>query len=171
LKGAKQSEKALATLREVYEDLHSELSECMEKWTTQLENAHFKLNASASDLMALQKEARQLCKIVVHSKETKNRAIASVKEKISQQQSVYHLMSKGVFTEETMLFVCWLKQVVHVIISMRLFPPSSNLQESQLLAPSVVLLFHAFFVSRECHGYEKPVGKCHRLLWGTGTDS
>ncbi len=100
VKGAKQSEKALATLREVNEDLHSELSNCMEKWTTQLEKAHFKLNASASDLMALRKEAQQLCKIVVHSKETKNRAIALVKEKISQKQSVYHLMSKGVFTEE-----------------------------------------------------------------------
>ena len=57
LKGAKQSEKALATLREVNEDLHSELSECMEKWTAQLERAHFKLNASASDLMALCQEA------------------------------------------------------------------------------------------------------------------
>jgi len=57
LKGAKQSEKALAILREVNEDLHSELSNCMEKWTTQLEKAHFKLNASASDLMALRKEA------------------------------------------------------------------------------------------------------------------
>jgi len=57
----------------------------MKKWTTQLEKAHFKLNASASDLMALRKEAQQLHKIVVHSKETKNHAIASVKEKISQQ--------------------------------------------------------------------------------------
>src|SRR6266498_5969584 len=65
LKRAKQSEKALATLREVNEDLHSELSECMEKWTAQLERAHFKLNASASDLMALCEEARQLCKAVV----------------------------------------------------------------------------------------------------------
>ncbi len=101
LKGAKQSEKALATLREVNEDLHSELSECMEKWTAQLERAHFKLNASASDLMALCQEAQQLRKAVVCSKETKNHAIASVKEKILQQRSVHHLMSKGVFTEET----------------------------------------------------------------------
>ena len=23
-------------------------------------------------------------------------------------------------------------------------------------------------IARDCHGYEKPAGKCHRLLWGTG---
>jgi len=45
----------------------------------------------------------------VHSKETKNRAIASVKEKISQQRSVHHLMSKGVFTEET-------RNVIHLLV-------------------------------------------------------
>jgi len=81
LKGAKQSEKALTTLREVNEDLHSELSDCMAKWTTQLERAHSKLNASASDLMALCQEARQLRKTVVRSKEAKNHTIASIKEK------------------------------------------------------------------------------------------
>src|SRR6266542_4463916 len=100
MKILKKAEKALATLRGVNEDLHSELSECMEKWTAQLERAHFKLNASASDLMALHQEAQQLRKAVVCSKETKNRAIASVKEKILQQRSVHYLMSKGVFTEE-----------------------------------------------------------------------
>ncbi len=101
LRGAKQSETALAVLREKNEGLHSELSKCMAKWTTQLEKAHSKLDASVSDLRTLRKEAWQLRKTVVHSKETKKRAIAAVKEQISQRQSVHHLMAKGVFTEET----------------------------------------------------------------------
>ena len=81
----------------------------MAKWTSQLKKNQAQLAMSDSDLKALHEKASKIHKAVVHSKEQKKRAIVSVTKKISEKQSVHHLMHKGVFTEET----C---NVVHLLV-------------------------------------------------------
>jgi len=131
LRGSHESYQALISLKKENEGLRNELSESVAKWTSQLKKTHAKLSTSNSDLKTLCKKASKLCKAVIHTKEQKERAIASVKEKISNQRSVHHLMCKGVFTEET-------RNVVHLLVKagcsrnystlMRLFLLFSNLQ-------------------------------------------
>ena len=101
LLGSRQSSQALASLTKVNEGLRSELSKSMSKWTLQIKKTQSKLDDSNLNLKALRNEASILRKTVVHCKNSKELAIAAVKEKILQKKSVHHLMHKGVFTEET----------------------------------------------------------------------
>ena len=101
LRGSRESHQAIALLQKQNDTLHNELSVSMAKWTSQLEKTHAKLATSASDLKSLRDKASKLRKAVIHGKEQKERAMASVKKKILDQRSVHHLMEKGVFTEET----------------------------------------------------------------------
>ena len=101
LRGSRESYQAIMSLQLENKTLHKELSASMAKWSSQLEKTHAKLAMSNSDLKALREKASKLRKAVVRSKEQKERAIVSVKKKISDQRSVHNLMHKGVFTEET----------------------------------------------------------------------
>jgi len=101
LTGSRQSKQALDSLMTVNEGLRSELSKSMARWTAQIGKVQTQLDASHSNINALRQEASALRKMVVRYKDTKERAIAAVKEKIMQKKSVHHLMEKGVFTEET----------------------------------------------------------------------
>ena len=101
LRESHESSQAIILLKEENKVLHKDLSLSMARWTSQLERTHAKLAASTSDLRTLREKASKLRKTVIHSKEQKERAIVSVRKKISDQQSVHHLMHKGVFTEET----------------------------------------------------------------------
>ena len=101
LRGSHESHKAIALLQKQNDNLHHKLSMSMAKWTLQLEESHAKLARSTSDLKALRNKASKLRKAVKHGKEQKEQAMASVKKKILDQQSVHHLMQKGVFTKET----------------------------------------------------------------------
>ena len=101
LRGSRESHKAISLLQKQNNTLHHELSMSMAKWALQLEKTHAKLATSTSDLKTLHNKASKLCKAVICGKEQKEQAIASVKKKILDQQSVHQLMQKGVFTEET----------------------------------------------------------------------
>ena len=101
LRGSRESYQAIISLQQENKTLHKKLSASMAKWSSQLEKTHAKLAMSNSDLKALREKASKLRKAVVRSKEQKERAIVSVKKKISDQRSVHRLMHKGVFTEET----------------------------------------------------------------------
>ena len=109
LRGSQESYQAIISLRQENETLHNELSASVAKWTSQLEKNQAKLAMSDSDLKALREKTSKIHKAVVHSKEQKKRAIVSVTKKISEKQSVHHLMHKGVFTEET-------RNVVHLLV-------------------------------------------------------
>ena len=101
LRGSRESYQAITSLKKENETLHTELSVSMAKWASQLEKIHAKLVVSTSDLRILREKASKLHKAVVCSKEQKERAMFSVKKQILNQRSVYRLMHKGVFTEET----------------------------------------------------------------------
>ena len=101
LRGSRESYQAIISLQQENKTLHKKLSASMAKWSSQLEKTHAKLAMSNSDLKTLCEKASKLHKAVVCSKEQKERAIVSVKKKISDQRSVHRLMHKGVFTEET----------------------------------------------------------------------
>jgi hypothetical protein len=108
LRGSHESNQAIALLHKQNNSLHNELSMSMARWTSQLEKTHAKLAGSTSDLKTLRNKASKLRKAVKHGKEQKEQAMASVRKKILDQQSVHHLMQKGVFTEETRNVVCLL---------------------------------------------------------------
>jgi len=80
----------------------------MARWTSQLAGAHSKLETSNEKLQALCQEAYKLCRTVTQAKLVKEKAVVNVKAKILQQRSVHHLMSKGIFTEDTCDVVCLL---------------------------------------------------------------
>ena len=109
LRGSRESHKAIALLEKQNDTLHNRLSMSMAKWTLQLENSHAKLAKSTSDLKELRNKASKLRKAVKLGKEQKEQAIASVKKKIVDQQSVHYLMQKGVFTKQT-------RNVVHLLV-------------------------------------------------------
>ena len=100
LRGSHEDHQAIALLQKQNDTLHNELSMAMARWTSQLENTHAKLATSTSDLKTLRDKASKLRKVVICGKQQKERAMASVKKKILDQQSIHHLMQKGVFTEE-----------------------------------------------------------------------
>ena len=129
LRGSRESYQAIIPLQQENKTLHKKLSASMAKWSSQLEKTHAKLAMSNSDLKTLCEKASKLHKAVVCSKEQKERAIVSVKKKISDQRSVHHLMHKGVFTEETCNVVCLLVRLdAHEITLAKLFQLSLNLQ-------------------------------------------
>ena len=101
LRGSHESFQALTLLTKKNENLRGELMKSVARWTTQLDKTQAKLVSSNIDIKKLREKASKLKKAVVRFKEQKERAIASVKAKISKEKSVHHLMSKGVFTEET----------------------------------------------------------------------
>jgi len=109
LRGSHESHQAMALLQKQNQALHNELSMSMARWTSQLEKTHVKLATSSSDLKTLCNKASKLHRAVKRGKEQKEQAMASVKKKILDQQSVHHLMQKGVFTEET-------RNVVHLLV-------------------------------------------------------
>ncbi|KAF8808752.1 hypothetical protein BYT27DRAFT_7222765 [Phlegmacium glaucopus] len=101
LRGSHESYQALILLRKENKDLQRELSKSLEK-------THAKLATLNLDLKTLHGKASKLCKAVVCFREQKKQAMDSIEKKIFHQQSVHHLMCKGVFTEETHNVVCLL---------------------------------------------------------------
>ena len=101
LRCSQQSKQALALLQQENDGLRSELSGAIERWTSQLAGAHSKLETSNEKLTALCQEAYKLRRTVTQAKHVKEKAVANVTAKILKQQSVHHLMRKGIFTEDT----------------------------------------------------------------------
>jgi uncharacterized protein (DUF342 family) len=88
-------------LKKANNGLQMELSDSMAHWTSQLDKTQSKLEIANSKLAALQKEASHLQKSVAHASGVKDHAVSAAKAKVKQKISMYHLMNKGVFTEET----------------------------------------------------------------------
>ena len=101
MQGSSESHQALLSLKNENASLHNELSVSVAKWTSQLESAHTKLARSSLDLKTLHGKSSKLRKAVMHSKEQKEHAVATIKQKILKKRSIHQLMYKGFFTEET----------------------------------------------------------------------
>ena len=100
-KSSKNSEQALLLLKNANNGLQMELSDSMDRWTSQLDKTQSKLEMANSKFAALQKEASHLRKSVAHASGVKDCAVAAAKAKVKKEISTHHLMNKGVFTEET----------------------------------------------------------------------
>jgi chromosome segregation ATPase len=107
-KHTKESQKAIASLMKVNENLHSELSESLATWKNQLDYVKSKLQKTSSTLKGTQKEITRLSKVCMRASGIKQHAVAATKNKVAQQMATHHLMWKGVFTEET-------RNVVHLL--------------------------------------------------------
>src|SRR6266568_1594555 len=78
-----------------------ELSVSLEHWNTELSATAFKLGESKAQQKELQKEVVQLWKQTKHSTGVREHAVAAIKAKIEKEKSIFHLIKKGVFTNET----------------------------------------------------------------------
>lgn len=93
------SEKAIATLLKMNENLQSELSTCMSNMASQVDDWKSELSSAGSKLGDTKKELRKIRKSYTKAIHGKNKAVASVQK--HKEKSVFHLKKKGVFTEET----------------------------------------------------------------------
>ena len=109
-KGLRDSANTIAKLLKMNEQLGNELSQSHITWSSQTEAIKSKLISSDTRLKNAQKEVSKLRKTCRRATKVKEHAIETAKAKVVQQKSVYHLMNKGVFTEETRNLVRLLSQ-------------------------------------------------------------
>ena len=109
-KGLRDSADTIAKLLKMNEQLGNELSQSHVTWSSQTEAIKSKLISSDTRLKNAQKEVSKLRKTCRRATKVKEHAIETAKAKVVQQKSVYHLMNKGVFTEETRNLVRLLSQ-------------------------------------------------------------
>ncbi len=100
-KYAQDAKASLDYLKATNSSLEDELSVSLERWNTELSVTTVKLGESKAQKKELQKEITQLRKQTRCSKDVRERAVAATKAKIEKEKSIFHLMKKGVFTNET----------------------------------------------------------------------
>ena len=92
---------SLDFLKATNSGLEDELAVSLERWNTELSVTTLKLGESKAQQKELQKEVTQLWKQTRCSKGVCERAVAATRAKIEKEKSMFHLMKKGVFTNET----------------------------------------------------------------------
>ena len=100
-KYAQDAKASLDYLKATNSSLEDELAVSLERWNTELSVTTVKLGESKARKKELQKEVTQLRKQTRRSKDVRERAVAATKAKIEKEKSIFHLMKKGVFTNET----------------------------------------------------------------------
>jgi len=100
-KYAQDTKVSLDYLKATNGGLKDELSVSLEHWNTELSATAFKLGESKARQKELQKEVVQLWKQTKRSTGVHECAVAATKAKIEKEKSIFHLMKKGVFTNET----------------------------------------------------------------------
>lgn len=98
---AELAEKNLSLISKINEDLKTNLTCSMSKWSKQLLKAQLKLEKSQTHLMSMGNKMTSLCKFKKGAADNKERAIAKVQTKMKKERSEHQLMSKGIFTEDT----------------------------------------------------------------------
>ena len=92
---------SLDYLKATNSGLEDKLAVSLERWNTELSVTTLRLGESKARQMELQKEVTQLRKQTRRSTDIRERAVAAAKAKIEIEKSNFHLMKKGVFTNET----------------------------------------------------------------------
>ena len=114
LKGLRDSAATITKLLKTNEDLQTELSQSVTTWSSRTEAlteaAQSKLLSSDTRLKKAQKEVSKLRKAFHRATQIKEHAVETAKAKVIQQKSVYHLLHKGVFTQQTRNLVRFLFQ-------------------------------------------------------------
>lgn len=100
-KYAQDAKASLDYLKATNSGLEDELAISLERWDTELSVTTLKLGESKARQKELQKEVTQLRKQTRRGADIRERAVAAAKAKIEKEKSIFHLMKKGVFTNET----------------------------------------------------------------------
>lgn len=156
----RDSEIALDALQRVNNGLRSELSCAIAHMTSKLQFTESTLKVSQENLSKLRKDASKLRKNLKRTGESKKRALAALKKKILKERSTYHLMHKGVITEEIRNVVrtlvnagCSRKYIPDVITTVL---KSAGIKSvGSISRPSIGCIIHeGYFAAQMQLGYE-----------------
>ncbi|KAF9035818.1 hypothetical protein BJ165DRAFT_1533304 [Panaeolus papilionaceus] len=98
---ARDFQQAITVLKTTNQNLQSQLSRSLTKWTENINSLKQDLSKKARALRETRKDYTKLTKQSSRAATMHTRNTAMVKAKVTSQMSKHHLMKKGIFTEET----------------------------------------------------------------------